>query len=81
MLALGVREATVHRALLTSMATARSTVTSNSRASLTSTSVRLALLEAIVENSLARGDAAGVAAVLCHLMELSEVQSRTIGEE
>lgn len=81
-LALGVREATVHRALLTSMTMAcRSAVASKPSGSLTSASVKLALLEAIVENALALGDAAGVAAVIYHSMDVSEAQSRAVAEE
>ena len=88
-LALGVREATVHRSLLSSMARASQATAPSSQPQqagggtklLNSASVKLALLQAIVEDSLMRGDAAGVAAVLFHAMDASEEQSRAGAEE
>ena len=79
-LALGVREATVHRALIASMTriSGASSTTSNS---LTPTSIKLQLLESIVEYSFVRGDAAGAAAVLYHSMGVAEAQSRAVAEE
>ena len=79
-LALGVREVTVHRALLTAMARS-STAARSPSTNLTSTTVKLSLLEAIIESSLARGDAAGAAAVLYHAMDAAEAQSRAVAEE
>ena len=79
-LALGVREATVHRALLASMARA-SAPSSNACTCQTPASIKLALLELIVENSLVRGDATGAAAVLYHSMDVAEAQSRAVAEE
>jgi hypothetical protein len=88
-LALGVREATVHRSLLSSMARASQAMAPSSQPQqagggpklLNSASVKLALLQAIVEDSLMRGDAAGAAAVLFHAMDASEEQSRAGAEE
>lgn len=80
MLALGVREAMVHRALIASMARV-SASSSTVCTSQTPASIKLALLESIVENSLVRGDAAGAAAVLYHSMDVAEAQSRAVAEE
>lgn len=77
-LALGVREAMAHRSLLASMARADKR---SDPPSLTVAGLKLGLLQAIVEDSMMRGEARAAAAVLYHAMACQEEQSRAGAEE